>query len=96
MTMPTISAIDVHAHYGRYVRGAPDALVNELMSADAVEVHQRRAARGDRGLQFGFDLLELRIQRDEVGDLFGGHSAAGLAGDVTGSHGGEHGLGLGG
>ena len=42
MTMPTISAIDVHAHYGRYVRGAPDALVNELMSADAVEV-QRRA-----------------------------------------------------
>ena len=50
----------------------------------------------DRGLQLGLDLLQLRVDRDQVGDLLGGHPAAGLAGDVTGPDGGEHGLGLGG
>ena len=47
-----------------------------------------------RGLELGLDLLQLRIDGDQVGELLGGHPAAGLAGDVAGPDSGEHRLGL--
>jgi predicted TIM-barrel fold metal-dependent hydrolase len=40
MAGETIQAIDVHAHYGRYERGKPDA-VNDFMSGDAAVVVRR-------------------------------------------------------
>jgi predicted TIM-barrel fold metal-dependent hydrolase len=42
--MPPVLAIDVHAHYGRYVCNAPRRLGDELMSADAAEVARRARA----------------------------------------------------
>ncbi len=62
--------------------------------SDAVQVHQPGAASQDDGLEFGGGLLDLRFDRDQFGELFGGDPAAGLPGDVTRSDRGEHGLGL--
>jgi hypothetical protein len=39
-------------------------------------------------------LLDLGLDRDQLGELFGSDATAGLAGDVAGSDGREHGLGL--
>ena len=39
-------------------------------------------------------LLDLGLDRDQFGELVGGDASAGLAGDVTGADGGQHGLGL--
>lgn len=44
MSVPTISAIDVHAHYGRYFRSGMSPLCNEFMSGDACEVSIRSKA----------------------------------------------------
>lgn len=41
MTIETVQAIDVHAHYGRYHRHEFPALINGFMSADASVVLQR-------------------------------------------------------
>jgi hypothetical protein len=39
------------------------------------------------------DVLQLRVESDQVAQLLGGHPASGLAGDVSRSDGGEHRLG---
>lgn len=39
-----ISAIDVHGHYGRYVRAGEGSLLDELSSGDAAEVARRASA----------------------------------------------------
>ncbi len=49
MSVQMIQAIDVHAHYGRYDRGKPDDIVNELMSGDA-DVVVRRARQANTRL----------------------------------------------
>jgi len=43
MTPHAIPAIDVHAHYGRYLRDESPPLVNQLVSADAATVVARAA-----------------------------------------------------
>ena len=40
------------------------------------------------------DLLQLRIHRDQVGELLGGDPSSGLPSDITRPDGGEHRLGL--
>ena len=41
MSTESIPAIDVHAHYGRYFRGAADDIVNDFMTGDASVVVKR-------------------------------------------------------
>ncbi len=43
MPAPTY-VIDIHAHYGRYIRNSPTNLADQLMSADAAEVARRARA----------------------------------------------------
>ena len=57
--------------------------------ADAMDVHQVRSHREDRGLELGFHRLELGVQAVQVFQLFGGHPAAGLPGQVTGTDRGQ-------
>jgi hypothetical protein len=45
-------------------------------------------------LSSALDLLQLRVNRDQVRELLGSHPAAGLPGDVAGPHGGQNRLGL--
>jgi hypothetical protein len=52
--------------------------------ADAIDVHQVRARRQDRGLELGFHRLKLGVQAVQVLQLLRGHPAAGLPGQVTG------------
>jgi hypothetical protein len=59
-----------------------------------VEVHQVRAAGQHDRLELGSGLLDLRLDRDQLGQLLGCDPAAGLAGDVTRADRGEHRLGL--
>lgn len=40
----TISAIDVHGHYGRYIRAGDASLLDQLSSGDAAEVVRRASA----------------------------------------------------
>jgi predicted TIM-barrel fold metal-dependent hydrolase len=42
--MNTIAAIDVHGHYGRYIRAGAGSLLDTLSSGDAVEVVRRARA----------------------------------------------------
>jgi predicted TIM-barrel fold metal-dependent hydrolase len=45
MSSAMIPAIDVHAHYGKYVRGKADDVVNQFMTGDAaLVVHRARQA----------------------------------------------------
>ena len=62
--------------------------------SDTGEVHQRGAAGQDHRLELGLDLLHLRLDRDQVGQLLGGDPAAGLPGQVPGPHRGQDRLGL--
>jgi predicted TIM-barrel fold metal-dependent hydrolase len=39
--LQSISAIDVHGHYGKYIRSGPGSLLDELSSGDAAEVVRR-------------------------------------------------------
>lgn len=48
----------------------------------------------DHGLELGGRLLDLGLDRDQLGQLLDGDPAAGLAGDVAGADGGQHRLGL--
>jgi hypothetical protein len=41
--------------------------------ADALDLQQGGAAGDDHGFELGLDLLELAVDHDEVGELFGGH-----------------------
>ena len=58
--------------------------------AGAVDLQHRGAAGDKHGLELGLDLLQLRVDHDEVGELFGGHPPLGLPGDVSRTHGGQH------
>ena len=63
----SISAIDVHAHYGRNIReGVPDE-INDLMSADAAEVARRaRRANAEWTIVSPLEALFPRFQGDAV------------------------------
>lgn len=63
----TISAIDVHGHYGRYIRAGNESLLDRLSSGDAAEV-VRRACAVNIGLTFVSPLTALlpRFQADAV------------------------------
>jgi hypothetical protein len=62
--------------------------------ADAVDVHQTGAAGEHDRLQLGGRLLDLGLDRDQLGQLLGGDATASLPSDVPRSDGGQHGLGL--
>ena len=53
-----------------------------------------RAAFGHEDFELGGGLLHLGLDRDELGELFGGDPSSGLPGQVPGSDGGEHAFGL--
>jgi len=61
---------------------------------DAVDVHQRGTASEHDGFELGGGLLDLRLHRDQFGELVGGDASTGLPGDVTRADRGQHGLGL--
>src|SRR5262245_2612042 len=67
MSVQTIQAIDVHAHYGKYDRGKDD-IVNEFMTGDA-DVVVRRARQANTRLTIVSPLQALlpRFQGDPVG-----------------------------
>jgi uncharacterized protein len=67
MSIQTLQAVDVHAHYGKYDRGKAE-LVNELMSGDA-DVVVRRARQANTRLTIVSPLQALlpRFQGDPVG-----------------------------
>ena len=66
-SLRSISAIDVHGHYGRYLRAGPGSLLDELSSADADEV-VRRASAANIELTFVSPLTALlpRFEADAV------------------------------
>ena len=57
--------------------------------ADAVDVHQVRARREDRRFELGFHALEPGVQAVQVLEFLRGQPAAGLPGQVTGTHRGQ-------
>jgi len=61
---------------------------------DAGQFHQPRVTGQDYRLQLRGGVLDLGLDRYEVGELLGGDPAAGLAGDVARAHASEHPLGL--
>jgi uncharacterized protein len=73
MSTATVSAIDVHGHYGDYDRGTPD-LVNELMSADAAVVAER-ARRANVRLTI-VSALEALLPRGRGDAVAGNRNAA--------------------
>ena len=78
----SISAIDVHGHYGRYVRAGQASLLDELSSADAVEV-VRRASAANIELTFVSPLAAIlpRLHGDAVaGNLEAARATAALPG----------------
>jgi predicted TIM-barrel fold metal-dependent hydrolase len=66
-SLSPISAIDVHGHYGRYVRAGQGSVLDELSSADAAEV-VRRAREANIELTIVSPLTALlpRFQADAV------------------------------
>lgn len=63
----TLSAIDVHGHYGRYIRAGDESLLDQLSSGDAAEV-VRRASAVHIGLTIVSPLTAIlpRFQADAV------------------------------
>lgn len=66
-SLRSISAIDVHGHYGRYLRAGQGSLLDELSSADAEEV-VRRASEANIELTFVSPLTAIlpRFRGDAV------------------------------
>ena len=54
--------------------------------SDAGQVHQRRAAGQDHRLQLYGEGLDLLLDRNQLGELLGREPAAGLPGQVAGTH----------
>ena len=52
--------------------------------ADAVDVHQMRAAGQDCGVELGFHRREFGVEVVQVSDFLGGHAPTGLASQVRG------------
>src|SRR5579883_3308160 len=69
MSSENIPAIDVHAHYGKYVRGKAEDVVNDFMTGDA-ELVLRRARQANIRLTV-VSPLEALLPR------FGGNPVAG-------------------
>lgn len=66
-SLRSISAIDVHGHFGRYIRAGQESLLDELSSADAEEV-VRRASQANIDLTFVSPLAAIlpRFRGDAV------------------------------
>ena len=62
--------------------------------ADAVEVQQAAAGRGDRVAQLLVAVFELAVEPDDVGEQFGGQLPPGPPGDVPRPDGGQQRFGL--
>ena len=81
-SLRSISAIDVHGHFGRYIRAGQESLLDELSSAGAEEV-VRRASQANIDLTFVSPLTAIlpRFRGDAVaGNLEASAVVAGVRG----------------